>query len=81
MAYCKNCGTKLDDGAKFCPKCGNPIEGVIQVQQSVDSSSEQEPHKRMGCLKKGLIIFLVLGFIGFLSEKCNGSDKKEADDV
>ena len=23
MAYCKNCGNKLDNGAKFCPKCGN----------------------------------------------------------
>ena len=22
MAYCGNCGNKLDDGAKFCPQCG-----------------------------------------------------------
>lgn len=26
MAYCKNCGTKLDDGAKFCPECGAEIK-------------------------------------------------------
>jgi len=81
MAYCKNCGNKLDDGVKFCPKCGNPIEGDTQVQQSVDNSFNQEPPKKMGCLQKGLIVFLVLGFIGFLSEKCNGSDTKETVEV
>jgi len=23
--YCSNCGEKLDDGAKFCTKCGTPV--------------------------------------------------------
>ena len=23
MAYCSKCGTPLNEGAKFCPKCGN----------------------------------------------------------
>ena len=27
MAFCKNCGNKLEDGTKFCPKCGNPTGG------------------------------------------------------
>ena len=27
MAYCGKCGTKLNDGAKFCPKCGNRVGG------------------------------------------------------
>lgn len=27
MAYCRNCGTQLIDGAKFCQKCGHPAEG------------------------------------------------------
>lgn len=25
MAFCGNCGNELKDGAKFCPKCGNPV--------------------------------------------------------
>jgi len=25
MAYCKNCGNKVDDGAKFCPECGAEV--------------------------------------------------------
>ena len=81
MAYCKHCGSKLEDGAKFCPKCGNPIEGDAQEQQSGDNSSGQEQPKKMGCLQKVLIAILVLGFIGFLSEKCNGSDTKETEEV
>lgn len=26
MAYCRNCGTQLISGAKFCQKCGHPVE-------------------------------------------------------
>ena len=25
MAFCSNCGNKLEDGARFCPRCGAPI--------------------------------------------------------
>lgn len=25
MAYCRNCGAKLAEGAKFCQKCGSPV--------------------------------------------------------
>ncbi len=26
MAFCKQCGSQLDDGVKFCQKCGAPTE-------------------------------------------------------
>ena len=26
MAFCPNCGTKLEDGKRFCPNCGTQIE-------------------------------------------------------
>ena len=25
MAFCTNCGSKIDDGARFCPDCGAPV--------------------------------------------------------
>lgn len=33
MAFCKNCGNELREGAKFCPKCGNPINHEIQTKE------------------------------------------------
>lgn len=39
MVYCRNCGNQLEDGAKFCPKCGNAI-GVSNTQQHVNQSQQ-----------------------------------------
>lgn len=36
VQFCPYCGTKLDDGAKFCKNCG---ECVMQEQQSTDGTS------------------------------------------
>jgi hypothetical protein len=30
MSYCRKCGAKLDDGARFCRVCGTPVEVVVQ---------------------------------------------------
>ena len=27
--YCKNCGMKLENGAKFCGRCGMPVDNEI----------------------------------------------------
>lgn len=31
MAFCKNCGTQFQDGAKFCPKCGATTQTQAQI--------------------------------------------------
>ncbi len=31
MAFCKNCGTQFQDGAKFCPKCGTTTQSQAQI--------------------------------------------------
>lgn len=33
--YCKECGTKVEDGAKFCPECGKPVEEPVAEQKKV----------------------------------------------
>ena len=33
MAFCGKCGTKVDEGVKFCPGCGNAIEVAAAPEQ------------------------------------------------
>lgn len=34
MAFCGNCGTKVDEGVKFCPGCGNAMATTASEQQT-----------------------------------------------
>ena len=44
MAFCGNCGTKVDEGVKFCPSCGNPMEAPASEQQTqAQQPPVQEP--------------------------------------
>ncbi len=40
MAFCGKCGTKVDEGVKFCPGCGNAMEAAAAEQQA---AAVQEP--------------------------------------
>ena len=31
--FCKNCGTKVEDNAKFCPNCGSALDVVEVVNE------------------------------------------------
>lgn len=44
MAFCGNCGTQLNDGAKFCPKCGQPTnqQPYENNNESLNSVSNEE---------------------------------------
>ncbi len=33
MAFCGKCGTKVDEGVKFCPSCGAPMAAPQQAAQ------------------------------------------------
>lgn len=33
--FCYYCGSKLDDGVKFCPDCGKPVTAALPVQRTV----------------------------------------------
>jgi hypothetical protein len=34
MSYCRKCGAKLDDDARFCPKCGTPVPTIAVAIKS-----------------------------------------------
>lgn len=54
MAYCKNCGTQIDDKAVICPNCGVP-----QTPQGTDNGGFL--WGLLGCCIPivGLVLFLV----------------------
>ncbi|UCF12360.1 MAG: zinc-ribbon domain-containing protein [Thermoplasmatales archaeon] len=47
MAYCTKCGTKNEDDAEFCKKCGASLTGVKKEHEKDDdcvcSGSKQNP--------------------------------------
>jgi len=42
MAYCGKCGTKVDEGVKFCPSCGNPMEAPASEQQAQTQQTQAQ---------------------------------------
>ena len=47
MAFCTNCGEKLNDGAKFCHSCGKAVEASNNAERKV--VFEGEIHKCPNC--------------------------------
>ena len=42
MAYCGKCGTIVDEGVKFCPSCGNPMEAPAPEQQAQTQQAQAQ---------------------------------------
>ena len=78
MAFCKNCGNKLEDGAKFCPKCGNPTNGEVDAPKSDDNGKNNEDAKntKVGCIS----LIVIMLFIGYIVNKCSGGEDSKATD-
>ena len=45
MSFCIYCGTKLKDEARFCYKCGKPIDIAFESEEmnSTSDRSEENP--------------------------------------
>lgn len=50
MPYCKNCGNKLENSAKFCPKCGS------SVNDETSPNTQQNTNSGINCPKCGSLI-------------------------
>ena len=66
MVYCEECGTKNDDEAEYCSKCGNPLKGDKHHHRSHDYRKRQRdecfglPHGNIiGPIIFGVILILV----------------------
>ena len=40
--FCKNCGTELSDGSKFCPSCGTAVDSQSNNPNSTTDSNSNE---------------------------------------
>lgn len=60
MTYCAKCGTKNEDDATFCKKCGASLQGPIKKQEKDDdcvcSGSQQNP---MVPIFWGVVVILI----------------------
>jgi len=65
MAFCSNCGEKIDDGVKFCSRCGKntnnlPNESIIQLSQSQSTVCQENNYSDV---KKTINTMALIGFI------------------
>ncbi len=45
--FCRNCGNEIGEGAKFCSKCGTPIQVEVHVEQQEKFSEKSQLFKQM----------------------------------
>ncbi|GHU04166.1 hypothetical protein FACS1894147_09030 [Spirochaetia bacterium] len=71
MAFCVNCGTKLEEGAKFCLQCGTAVEvgQPVQPQAAPVQAVQQQPSqssamKNAKVYKITGLICIILGCLG-----------------
>ena len=48
MAFCGKCGTKVDEGVKFCPSCGNPMEAPAPEQIKTEATEQPKAEQAQG---------------------------------
>lgn len=66
MAFCKNCGFEIVDGANNCTNCGTPVDKepavpVAPVVEPANDSEDAQKNKAMGILSYiGFLVFIPL---------------------
>ncbi len=68
MAFCNSCGSGMEAGAKFCPKCGTPAPAVVAgaATAAVAPAAPAAPAQSSSALKIILIVVAVIVGIGIL---------------
>ena len=59
--FCKNCGKKIDEDAKFCPSCGTQISSISSPE--ITTTNQTPAKKKRGC-GFYVAIFIVLILAG-----------------
>ncbi len=79
MAFCNSCGSSMETGAKFCPKCGTPapaaVAGAAAPAAAAAAAAPVAPAQSSSAVKIILIVVAVLvglfilgaGAVGFVA--------------
>jgi len=67
MAFCNACGTNLEDGAKFCPKCVAAQAGATPGVASSSQPPAAPPVQSSNTLKPILIVLGVVVLVGVVA--------------
>ena len=74
MAYCKNCGQMINEGAAFCANCGAPVEAQPTQQQAVTPTvggdADVQSNRGIAWLSYAGLLFLVPMLARKNSEYC-----------
>ena len=67
--YCSNCGTKVEENARFCGNCGHPLTGgkVEDVAEPINIDLDHEHANKAKAKNSGLIMFMVLVVIALIA--------------
>ncbi len=68
MPFCRNCGAKLDEDARFCRVCGTPVIQPAEISRAVASESGRRRVRRAGFpfILAALVIVVVLVGAAFI---------------
>ncbi|NWG08990.1 MAG: zinc-ribbon domain-containing protein [Nitrososphaerales archaeon] len=61
MPYCKKCGIEYVEGARYCTKCGTPIEGWRPPREECFGERREE-RDHLGLVSFGIFL-LIVGYI------------------
>jgi len=66
MAFCNSCGTNLEAGARFCPKCGAavPMSGAIPATVPPTPPSSPQGNDALKIILIVVAVIVVLGILG-----------------
>lgn len=73
--FCKYCGTKLEEGAQFCPNCGEASQTYkkqtdASTEKSISSISNEKKGKiKLTALTVIVFIVVIIGIIFYSSNQ------------
>ncbi len=80
--FCKKCGFNNKDGAKFCQKCGHPLNDLRDINKSAqnnDNSSKNNNYLIIACII--IIAIVLLGSAAFVFSSNNQNNNLDGNNM